>query len=477
MESLVVKPLGRVLERAGLISDFQISQALEIQSQSDRVGFGTILVSHGIIEQQTVDFFAEQLPKLVKQPQKQPLGYYLQEAALIESWQINSLLEEQKQTGTLLGELIVKKGWLSRKTLDFFLEYLAKIEHNKQLLLPSYRGIIKSLHLETKAAAPYLLLKEVFFWTGGHPLLTQQLCKIISNSDAFIPDGLEAISVKKIVKYRVIQDWETQDFSEYLKTIQAHLLNNTVCFPKTLLNLYLKILQQGELTAISSLEKQELIKSGLVIEDRNKLKVSNRIYRSIFNHDWVERQLLTLEKKPHLLKGSKTNSQPIAVNKIKNEPLTKITASTILSGILLISPLVIILNNSHQKLFKLNNSFDLQSSLATFCTEPIPVNPDDREVWRRALNQERQRLLEQFPSNCQSNLDKLNVLNAIQLGKENRVLDGVYNLCQIGVTSKSFNQAKFWLKRWYDSTQWGDPTRSYLRLVDNCPVAENLSSN
>ena len=67
----------------------------------------------------------------------------------------------------------------------------------------------------------------------------------------------------------------------YLKTIQNYLLNNTICLPRTLLSLYLQILQQGEVSTNQSREKEELMNLGLVIEQENKLKVSNCIYQSI----------------------------------------------------------------------------------------------------------------------------------------------------------------------------------------------------
>ena len=94
MENVVIKPLGKVLEQAGLISDFQIRTALDIQLKNNQVKFGKILVSQGIVKQKTVDFFADQFPKLLQQPKTQPLGYYLQEASLIDSEQIEILLEE-----------------------------------------------------------------------------------------------------------------------------------------------------------------------------------------------------------------------------------------------------------------------------------------------------------------------------------------------------------------------------------------------
>ena len=503
MENLVIKPLGKVLEQAGLISDFQIHTALEIQSKYNQVKFGTILVTLGVVKQKTVDFFAEQLPELLQQPKTQPLGYYLQEAALIDPQQIETLLEEQKQTGMLLGELAVEKGWLREKTLNFFLQNLGKTEKNEKLLSPSYQEIeiIKSLHLETKAASPYSLLKEVFSWTGGHPLLTQQICQIISDYNYFIPAGIEAMWVDKLVQDYIINNWETQALGAYLKTIQNYLLNNTICLPRTLLSLYLQILQQGEVSTNQSREKEELINLGLVIEQENKLKVSNCIYQSIFNEDWVKKQLFILENKSQTTsnKAIKTtlNTKKISTaTKIKNEPLTQIAALTVVLGLLVISPIVIFFNNSQHKLSQQNESLDSQSlsmpksmskvlrpsradsawTSSTLCIAPIPAEVATQEDWRIRLEQGQEQLQEQFPDTCQSNLDKLIVLNALRLGKENRVLDGINNLCKISTTSESFNQSQFWLIRWYNSANWGKQTQLHLNSITHCPAAENLSA-
>ena len=483
MDSIVVKPLGQVLEQAGLISSFQIRTALEIQSQDGRVKFGEILVRQGILKQKTVDFFAEQWPELLQQPKTQPLGYYLQEAALIEPQQIETLLKEQKQTGMLWGELVVEKGWLRFKTLNFFLQHLGKTEKKPKLLSPSQQEMIKSLHLETKSGSPYSLLKEVFEWTGGHPLLTRRLCQVISEARYFIPSGMEAILVEKLVQEHVIHNWKTQVIGEYLKTIQEHLLNNTVCLPRMLLRLYLQILQQGEIATNQSREKKELIKLGLVIEQENKLKVSNRIYQSIFNQDWVKKQLLIIEKKSPTTsnktkKIKSKNQQNSTATPIKNEPLTQIAALISVLGLLIISPIVIFLNNSQSKLARENDSFDFQSlSESALCVEPIPTEEAMQTDWRIRLDRARQQLSEQFPANCQSNLDKLIVLNALKLGKENRVLDGIQYLCQISSTSESFNQAQFWLSRWYNSAHWGEQTQSYLNSLSNCPAAQKLTKS
>ena len=483
MENVVVKPLGRVLEQAGLISNFQIHTALKIQSHNHQVKFGTILVKQGILKQKTVDFFAEQWPQLLQQQKTQPLGYYFQEAALIDPQQLEALLKEQQQIEMLLGELAVEKGLLRLKTLNFFLEHLVKTENKQKLLSPSQQEIIKSLHLETKSASPYCLLKEVFKWTGGHRLLTRRLCQVISDADYFIPSGMEATLVEKLVQERVIYNWTNQAIGEYLKTIQDHLLNNTVCLPQMLLEMYLQILQQGEITSDRSKEKKELIKLGLIIEQENKLKVSNRIYRSIFNSDWVKQQLLALEEKSSTRsnKIEKITPKKQYISKLiqsKNEPLTQIAALISALGLLIISPLVVFFNNSQHKVTRENDSLDFLSlSNSTLCTEPIPTEQAILQDWRIRLKQAKQKLPEHFPESCQSNLDKLIVLNALELGKENRVLDGIHDLCQIGALSESFNQAQFWLSRWYNSAYWGEQTQSYLRSINDCPAAEQFTNN
>ena len=485
MENVVVKPLGQVLEQAGLISNLHIHAALDIQSQGHQIKFGEILVQKGILKQKTVDFFAEKWPELVQKPTTQPLGYYLQEAALINEQQIETLLQEQQQTGMLWGELVVEKGWIKFKTLNFFLQHIGKTENKIKLLSPSHQEIIKSLHLETKSGSPYALLKEVFEWTGGHPLLTRRLCQVIAEANYFIPSGMEATLVEKLVQEHVINNWKNQLIGEYLKTIQEHLLHNTVCLPQMLLRLYLQILQQGEVTSNQTQEKKELIKLGLVIEQNNKLKVSNRIYRSIFSSDWVKRQLIALEKNsPTTSRKAKRNKlknkQNSQETKIKNEPLTQVAALISLLGLLVLSPIVIFLNNNSQtstELVSENISLNSQAlSRSAACVEPIPTENAIQEDWRIRLKQEQQRLTDRFPANCQKNLDKLIVLNVLQLGKENRVLEGINDLCQISPTSDSFNQAQFWLNRWYNSAAWGEQTQSYLNSISDCPAAEKLTS-
>ncbi|NEP44194.1 MAG: WD40 repeat domain-containing protein, partial [Okeania sp. SIO2H7] len=61
-----------------------------------------------------------------------------------------------------------------------------------------------------------------------------------------------------------------------------------------LLGIDRQILQGLEVTTDDSREQIELILSGLVVKEKGKLKVKNRIYQEVFNLEWVEKQLGSL---------------------------------------------------------------------------------------------------------------------------------------------------------------------------------------
>ncbi len=120
-------PIGYLLRQAGLISEFQIRRALQEQkSNLNHLRVGEIMAYYGWLPQETIDFFAEQLPKLHQHPEKQPLGQYLKMAKLLDDQQIQILLSEQRQTNLKFGELAVKKGWVKPETVNLLLHYISK---------------------------------------------------------------------------------------------------------------------------------------------------------------------------------------------------------------------------------------------------------------------------------------------------------------------------------------------------------------
>uniref|UniRef100_UPI0039C5B150 AAA-like domain-containing protein n=1 Tax=Calothrix sp. CCY 0018 TaxID=3103864 RepID=UPI0039C5B150 len=171
------------------------------------------------------------------------------------------------------------------------------------------------------------VLKEVLHWTGGQPFLTQKVCKILTqdltpqppsllgkggydshrlvgegsrwvgeyDSHPLAGEGLGERSqwVERLIISRIIDNWETQDEPEHLKTIRDRIIRNEQRAGR-LLGIYQQIVQQGELPTDNSPEQMELRLTGLVVKRDGKLQVYNRIYQEVFNGEWVEKELAKL---------------------------------------------------------------------------------------------------------------------------------------------------------------------------------------
>jgi hypothetical protein len=122
------RPLGEILQQAGLLSQAQLDVVLQDQKWQPDLRLGDILELRGWVKRDAIEFFAEQWPQLAKVGRDHPIGYYLQQAGLLNAQQVDALLKEQVQAGLRIGALAVLHGWLSQKTLDWFLRSLAPEE-------------------------------------------------------------------------------------------------------------------------------------------------------------------------------------------------------------------------------------------------------------------------------------------------------------------------------------------------------------
>jgi len=153
--------------------------------------------------------------------------------------------------------------------------------------------------LALKAFRPQKVLQAILAWTGGQPFLTQKLCYLVLEYGSFIGRNSEAQQVEKMVKTRILENWEDWDEPEHLTTIRGRILSGK-CDPSRLLALYQTILppprpkNPGKSEGVSvdySPEQRELEMSGLVVKSQGKLIVGNLIYQSVFNLFWVEKEL------------------------------------------------------------------------------------------------------------------------------------------------------------------------------------------
>jgi CHASE2 domain-containing sensor protein len=153
-----------------------------------------------------------------------------------------------------------------------------------------------------KASDSIAVLKEILHWTNGQPFLTQKLCWLVVTSDAYIAAGEEAQEIEKLVRSRLIENWESQDEPEHLRTIRDRLcrygernpLSRNNHLRERLLRLYQQILRKGKISARNRPEYLELWLSGLVVKQQGTFKVYNPIYQSVFNLNWVANELNTL---------------------------------------------------------------------------------------------------------------------------------------------------------------------------------------
>lgn len=137
------------------------------------------------------------------------------------------------------------------------------------------------------------IMREVLYWTGGQPFLTQKVCKLILENTDLIEKSEQnppEFIVKKVVHQRVIENWEAQDVPEHLSTIRDRILTEDQHIVRRL-GLYQQILQHGEIIADGTPEQMELRLSGLVVKRGEKLKVSNLIYQHIFDINFVDYEL------------------------------------------------------------------------------------------------------------------------------------------------------------------------------------------
>ncbi|MGK7953299.1 MAG: tetratricopeptide repeat protein [Xenococcaceae cyanobacterium] len=156
----LVRPLGLVLQKAGLISEEQLAIALKERNRLSNLKLGEILAMRGWIKLETAHFFAEQWPKLLEHFPDKPLGQYLKAAALLNESQIKEILQRQEQTGLKFGSLAVASGSITQSTLDFFLEQLDLIQKlDAQLEAKNNIDRIEKYILKNKKCNPVSLLK------------------------------------------------------------------------------------------------------------------------------------------------------------------------------------------------------------------------------------------------------------------------------------------------------------------------------
>jgi hypothetical protein len=147
--------------------------------------------------------------------------------------------------------------------------------------------------LAEKSENPQAVLEAILYWTGGQPFLSQRLCQLVADANDHITASNEASFVEGLVRSRLIENWESQDQQEHLKTIRRRVIENEQK-AGYLLELYRQTRQAGSLPVQNRPEEQELQLSGLVVKREGNLQVYNPIYAEVFNELWIDGELAKL---------------------------------------------------------------------------------------------------------------------------------------------------------------------------------------
>ena len=139
----------------------------------------------------------------------------------------------------------------------------------------------------------YSLLKRVFYWTDGHPYLTQRLCRAISeNPDVYNDRGVDDLC------FRLFLSPEGRDKDDNLLFVRDRLRDNSI--PDSRLQYaYLRVLRgSAKAEAMGSgVVMAKLVLSGAVKVVGGRLRVRNRLYARAFDKKWVLNSLPNAEQR------------------------------------------------------------------------------------------------------------------------------------------------------------------------------------
>jgi len=142
-------------------------------------------------------------------------------------------------------------------------------------------------HMETVCANQgQAIIDRIFYWTHGHPYLTQNLC--LNIVDLHENDGWMGTDSDHRIDWLV----EKQFLANFQTEPNLQFIREQIDFSsrrRNLVNLYRQVyVGQRVAEDESSLDQNTLKLWGLVRPERDRLMISNQIYRRVFNLDWIK---------------------------------------------------------------------------------------------------------------------------------------------------------------------------------------------
>jgi WD40 repeat protein len=193
--------------------------------------------------------------------------------------------EMNRLTFCLLG--VVNPSDLIRDTRTTPFNVGRRIELNdftEQEALPLADGLGRT------TAENYPVLKRVFYWTNGHPYLTQRLCKAVSENAAHgsirdIDESIEQMFLSK----------RAREYDDNLIFVRERLLRGGANVAD-LLNMYSRVRRRKKVVDDDTQPLVSILRlSGVTRAENGRLCVRNRIYDRVFNGEWIKANLPGVE--------------------------------------------------------------------------------------------------------------------------------------------------------------------------------------
>jgi hypothetical protein len=138
-----------------------------------------------------------------------------------------------------------------------------------------------SLGLGCKPKLGLQLLHRILYWTGGHPYLTQRLCLAVAQSEAGSTRDVDRICDELFLSRRA------RERDDNLLFVRERMLRSEVD-TASLLTVYSKVRRQSKVLDDPSDPLVSVLRlSGITRVEEGRLKVRNRIYGQVFDHEWV----------------------------------------------------------------------------------------------------------------------------------------------------------------------------------------------
>jgi WD40 repeat protein len=128
------------------------------------------------------------------------------------------------------------------------------------------------------------VLRRVLYWTGGHPYLTQRLCKAVAGESS------DASEVDKLANELFLLP-RARERDDNLLFVRDRVLRADTDV-SALLFLYRRIREREHVVDDDTNPLVTVLKlAGIIRIESGELKVRNRIYEQVFNRDWVTSNL------------------------------------------------------------------------------------------------------------------------------------------------------------------------------------------